>query len=67
LKIKEELDALVSFSRVYYSRMWMYATAGNLSILDPESGVIWITASGKDKGKLENTDFLGVFAKPENR
>jgi len=63
LKIKEELELLVSYSRVYYSRMWMFATAGNLSVLDPESGVVWITASGRDKSKLASSDFLGVYAK----
>ncbi len=60
MKIKEELASLVEYSRAYYSRMWMFATAGNLSVLDPESGVIWITASGKDKGRLTVDDFIGV-------
>jgi methylthioribulose-1-phosphate dehydratase len=36
----------------------MYATAGNLSIFDPQSGLIWITASGKDKSKLKTQDFV---------
>lgn len=38
----------------------MFATAGNLSFIDPESGVLWITASGKDKGNLKESDFLAL-------
>ncbi len=39
----------------------MFATAGNLSVRDPsESGVFWITASGKHKGELGSNDFLPI-------
>ena len=63
MKIKEEILSLIQYSRLYYSRMWMFATAGNLSVLDPESGVIWITASGRDKSMLAPEDFIGVNLK----
>lgn len=36
----------------------MYATAGNLSLLDPQSGLMWITSSGKDKSSLTEKDFI---------
>jgi methylthioribulose-1-phosphate dehydratase len=60
LKIKEELEQLIQYSRKYYERGWMFATAGNLSIYDSESGLMWITASGKDKSKLTPDDFISV-------
>jgi methylthioribulose-1-phosphate dehydratase len=38
----------------------MYADAGNLSIFDSESGLVWIIAAGKDKSKLTIDDFISI-------
>ncbi len=40
--------------------MWMFATAGNLSLLDTTHKVIKITASGRDKSNLSPQDFIEV-------
>jgi methylthioribulose-1-phosphate dehydratase len=40
--------------------MWMFATAGNLSILDADQKVLKITASGRDKSNLSPQDFIDV-------
>jgi methylthioribulose-1-phosphate dehydratase len=34
------------------------ATAGNLSVFDREIGELWITSSGKHKGRLKEEDFI---------
>lgn len=60
MRIKQELEELILYSKKYYSRMWMYATAGNLSVYDPQSGLVWITASGKDKSSLSEQDFVSL-------
>ena len=36
----------------------MVATAGNLSVFDREIGELWITSSGKHKGRLKEEDFI---------
>ncbi len=36
----------------------MVATAGNLSVFDRASGELWITSSGKHKGRLKEEDFI---------
>ncbi len=51
--------ALVDIARDFHGRGWMAGTAGNLSArVDREH--FWITASGKPKGRLQETDFLLV-------
>ena len=54
--------ALVEIARDFHARGWMAGTAGNLSVREDE-GHFWITASGKPKGRLEETDFLLVRVK----
>ena len=49
--------ALVEIARDFHARGWMLGTAGNLSARADESH-FWITASGKPKGRLEDSDFL---------
>ena len=51
--------ALVQIARDFHARGWMAGTAGNLSAR-ADDGHFWITASGKPKGRLEETDFLLV-------
>src|SRR6185295_11712176 len=50
---------LATAARLFYERGWMMGTAGNLS-LRLEDGSFWITASGKQKGRLQPEDFLCV-------
>lgn len=52
-------ELLAEVAEVFYSRGWMYGTAGNLS-LRSEDGTFWITASGKQKGLLTPQDFLRI-------
>lgn len=48
---------LIAAAKHFYDRGWMLGTAGNLSSrLD--DGSFWITASGRQKGKLTATDFI---------
>ncbi|MDH3310451.1 MAG: methylthioribulose 1-phosphate dehydratase [Gammaproteobacteria bacterium] len=51
--------ALVEIARDFHTRGWMAGTAGNLSAREDDHH-FWITASGKPKGRLEDTDFLLV-------
>ncbi len=48
---------LIKIARDFHARGWMSGTAGNLSARDDDGG-FWITASGKPKGRLEESDFL---------
>jgi len=51
--------ALMDIARDFHARGWMAGTAGNLSArVDGEH--FWITASGKPKGRLRESDFLLV-------
>ncbi len=51
--------ALIEIARDFHARGWMAGTAGNLSAREDDSA-FWITASGKPKGRLQETDFLLV-------
>ena len=51
---------------MYYNRMWMFATAGNLSILDSSKSTLHITASGRDKSKLTPHDFIQIDLTSKN-
>ena len=52
---------MVDAADLFYHRGWMAGTAGNLSVRDPDdSGLVWITASGKPKGLLTVGDLVGV-------
>ena len=48
---------LIAAAKHFYDRGWMVGTAGNLSSR-LEDGSFWITASGRQKGKLTETDFI---------
>ncbi|HAC64135.1 MAG TPA: methylthioribulose 1-phosphate dehydratase [Cyanothece sp. UBA12306] len=48
---------LMTASHQFYQQGWMMGTAGNLSAKLPDNS-FWITASGKSKGKLKETDFV---------
>ena len=48
---------LIVAAKHFYDRGWMVGTAGNLSSR-LEDGSFWITASGRQKGKLTETDFI---------
>jgi methylthioribulose-1-phosphate dehydratase len=48
---------LIESARQFYQLGWMVGTAGNLSGRISNNS-FWITASGKSKGKLQETDFL---------
>ncbi|MCW7467279.1 methylthioribulose 1-phosphate dehydratase [Leptospira levettii] len=55
------LQEITKLSHLYYSRQWMFATAGNLSTRDNLThNQFWITASGKHKGELRESDFVCV-------
>jgi methylthioribulose-1-phosphate dehydratase len=54
--------ALAEIARDFHARGWMAGTAGNLSVREDDHH-FWITASGKPKGRLEETDFLLVRVK----
>jgi methylthioribulose-1-phosphate dehydratase len=50
-------QSLINASRQFYQLGWMAGTAGNLSAKMPDNS-FWITASGKQKGKLVTEDFV---------
>ncbi|TGK49760.1 methylthioribulose 1-phosphate dehydratase [Leptospira bouyouniensis] len=61
MDLMTSLQEITKLSHLYYERQWMYATAGNLSVRDRSSWEqFWITASGKHKGELKETDFVSV-------
>jgi methylthioribulose-1-phosphate dehydratase len=51
--------ALVEMARDFHQRGWMSGTAGNLSARADDDS-FWITASGRPKGRLDESDFLLV-------
>jgi methylthioribulose-1-phosphate dehydratase len=56
---RDPREVLAAAARLFYERGWMMGTAGNLS-LRLADGTFWITASGKQKGRLQKEDFLRV-------
>lgn len=56
---------MVKDARAFYHHGWLMGTSGNLSIRTGEEQFL-ITASGKDKGALQQSDFLlcGLDGKP---
>ncbi len=51
--------ALVEVARDFHQRGWMSGTGGNLSVRTDDDN-FWITASGRPKGRLDESDFLLV-------
>jgi methylthioribulose-1-phosphate dehydratase len=72
--MKDLRSNLIAAARQFYQLGWMVGTAGNISARMPD-GTIWITASGKSKGKLTEQDFVRInlegeiveSPRPENR
>lgn len=54
------LDELVAAGRRLDERGWVPATSGNLSARD--AGGVWITSSGRHKGRLDHGHFLRLDA-----
>lgn len=52
-------EELAAAARHFYGRGWMVGTAGNLSARAAD-GTVWITASGRAKGRLTPADFVRV-------
>ena len=59
---KEEIEALCALAHECALRRWVPATAGNFSVRDAELGVIFISRSGLDKGKMTPADLLTLNA-----
>ena len=60
---EELIDQLRECGRLFHSRGWSVGTSSNYSIVlgnDPVELIV--TASGKDKGRLERSDFVHVGA-----
>jgi methylthioribulose-1-phosphate dehydratase len=63
-----QAEALCGVARECSRRGWVPATAGNFSFRDAESGRVFITASGLDKGSITQVDLLEIgFAGGECR
>ena len=57
------IDGLREIGREFHGRGWSLGTSSNYSVvLSRDPLELLITASGKDKGKLETTDFVRVDA-----
>ena len=58
---EKEIDALRECGQLFHQRGWSVGTSSNYSVVlgtDPLDLIV--TASGKDKGRLERTDFVRV-------
>lgn len=62
-RLNPALSQLVDVSRALGQRGWLRATSGNLSIRDAETGLIYISKSGVDKGHLTVSDLIGISPK----
>ena len=59
----QAIDGLREIGREFHSRGWSVGTSSNYSVvISREPLELLVTASGKDKGKLETTDFVRVDA-----
>ena len=57
----ELIDQLRECGRLFHSRGWSVGTSSNYSaVLGSQPVELIVTASGKDKGRLERTDFVHV-------
>ena len=56
----EQAEALCAAAHACARKGWVPATAGNFSFRDAESGRIFITASGLDKGAITPEDLLEI-------
>ncbi len=56
---EQQIDSLRECGRLFHSRGWSVGTSSNYSAVIPgESVELIVTASGKDKGRLERGDFV---------
>lgn len=55
---------LITAARQFYQLGWMVGTAGNISARMSDN-TVWITASGKSKGKLTDKDFVRITLEGE--
>lgn len=61
--ISKSTSELADAAREFYRRGWVFGTSGNFSMLASREPIrIAITASGLDKGRLDNTSFLEIDA-----
>ncbi|MDG1875594.1 MAG: methylthioribulose 1-phosphate dehydratase [Mariniblastus sp.] len=57
------IDQLRECGRLFHSRGWSVGTSSNYSVVLSNDPVeLAVTASGKDKGRLEQTDFVHIGA-----
>lgn len=69
-RIKSEICEVM---REAYKRNWITTRDGNCAVKDKDSGLIYITASGVDKGKITEKDILiyvmrtNLFVSHDNR
>lgn len=59
---KEEIEGLCAVAHECSRRGWVPGTAGNFSVRDMESGAIFISRSGLDKGQMMPPDLLALDA-----
>ncbi len=63
--LQQQLDHLVDCIHTYYRKGWAPATSTNYSIRMNPSAEILISASGLDKGKIKESDFLSIDGQGE--
>jgi len=51
-------DSLIKVSRLSGSRGWCPGTSGNISVLDPDTGKVYIKVSGRSMADLKPSDIL---------
>ena len=58
---EETIDQLRDCGRLFHQRGWSVGTSSNYSaVLNHDPAELLITASGKDKGRLERSDFVHI-------
>lgn len=61
MNFEETAQALAACGSEFYRRGWVLGTSGNFSaLIEREPLKLCITASGNEKGNLDETNFLGV-------
>lgn len=61
-----EREALCECGRLFFSRGWSVGTSSNYSCVSQRDPLqLWVTVSGKDKGRLTTDDFVLVNASGE--
>ena len=61
--LQEHIDPLIECGRLFHHRGWSVGTSSNYSVVVQSDPVeLLVTASGKDKGRLERNDFVHLDA-----